>query len=794
MSDKKKTRQPDPFRVVQGEDNSETWKDFREAFLDYALVEYLKSGTPCKQQDSLCNTLQNIIKTLDKKFAPHGNKHFHRHLFARIRQSGAESVSDFVDRVMKAVKPCKFSQETELTINQLTWKQQLFQVAGETEGERSSDSEGEHEETYVEEHGIFTISKPEENKRKGRKFFAVLELPTDMSLRAQIDSGATVSAMSLVTYRKILAGKAAENPLDETRSTVLKAYNNAEMKSLGEFNLKCRYNNQQHSIPFQVLDDSVETLLSGHECLRMGILKVHGSVEQVLKVLKGVDVQLIRRAAPRRPAIATREAFIERIRNMEKEGIIVKVEHPTEWISNAVVVPKADGSVRITLDPAELNKAMKRPRYAMPTLEDHLPVLAKAKWFTICDAKDGFFQLKLQEDSTDLTNFWTPLGRYKYLGMPQGISSAPEEYQQRQMRAYDNLKGCLVVADDTLIYGVGETEEGKSHTSTEKLQLCLKEVRYMRHIISSQGVRSDPKKIKAIEEMARPENSKAVERFLGMVNYHLPFIPQLSDLTAPLREVIKKGNQFVWMESQEKAFNAIKKRLTDSPTLAFYDAKEPVTIQTDSSDLGVGAVMLQGGRPVCYDSHALSEAEKGYIAMEKETLAIVSCCLRWHHLLYGKKYIIVETDHKPLVRRLEKSLEECPKRLQRMRLTLQRFDLKVKYIPGHTNVIADTLSRAPLRDPRAQSHAETLYRLDLEAIRTHDGTAISDPVLEEIRRHTVRDEECIGLIRAMKERSTIGREALLANFRTFKEGIRSDESIIFIGRACYIPKSLRRDM
>lgn len=128
---------------------------------------------------------------------------------------------------------------------------------------------------------------------------------------------------------------------------------------------------------------------------------------------------------------------------MEKEGIIRKVEHPTEWISNSNLVPK--------LDPAELNKAIRRPRYAMPTLEDHLPMLAKAKWFTICDAKDGFFQLKLQEDSTDLTTFWTPLGRYKYLRMPQGISSAPEQYQQRQLQAYDNLKGCLVVADDTLI-------------------------------------------------------------------------------------------------------------------------------------------------------------------------------------------------------------------------------------------------------------------------------------------------------------------------------------------------------
>ena len=91
-------------------------------------------------------------------------------------------------------------------------------------------------------------------------------------------------------------------------------------------------------------------------------------------------------------------------------------------------MPKADGSVRITLDPKDLNKAIRRPRYIMPTLEDHLPMLARAKWFTICDAKDGFFQLPLHSESTDLTTFWTPVGRYKYLRMPQGIASAPEEY------------------------------------------------------------------------------------------------------------------------------------------------------------------------------------------------------------------------------------------------------------------------------------------------------------------------------------------------------------------------------
>ena len=161
---------------------------------------------------------------------------------------------------------------------------------------------------------------------------------------------------------------------------------------------------------------------------------------------------------PRRVPVPLKAKLKTKIEEMEKQRIIVKETGPTEWISSLVAVQKP-GKLRVCIDPRDLNKAIKRPKYQMPTVDEVLPKLAKAKVFTVLDAKDGFYQVKLDKESSLLTTFWTPFGRYRYLRMPQGISSAPEEYQRRQNEALVGLDGVEVIADDILCYGSGETME-----------------------------------------------------------------------------------------------------------------------------------------------------------------------------------------------------------------------------------------------------------------------------------------------------------------------------------------------
>jgi hypothetical protein len=143
---------------------------------------------------------------------------------------------------------------------------------------------------------------------------------------------------------------------------------------------------------------------------------------------------------PRRIAVTLHQEVKTKLAELEEKNIIVKETEPTEWISSMVVVAKP-GKIRISLDPKDLNKAIKRPKYQMPTLDELLPKLGNAKVFTTLDAKDGFYQISLDEASSKLTTFWTPLGRYRYLRVPFGISSAPEEFESTLHERLGDLEG-----------------------------------------------------------------------------------------------------------------------------------------------------------------------------------------------------------------------------------------------------------------------------------------------------------------------------------------------------------------
>ncbi|RLJ22814.1 hypothetical protein DJ031_00215, partial [bacterium endosymbiont of Escarpia laminata] len=161
---------------------------------------------------------------------------------------------------------------------------------------------------------------------------------------------------------------------------------------------------------------------------------------------------------PRKVAYALKDEFLKKIEALEAQGVIAKVETPTQWISSCLAVRKANGSVRVCIDPSDLNKAIRRNHFSLPTIEEVLPTLTNAKIFSLVDAKDGFLQVKLTDESSYLTTFWTPAGKYRWLRMPFGISSSPEEFQRRLQQALEGLEGISTVADDILIVGRGQTE------------------------------------------------------------------------------------------------------------------------------------------------------------------------------------------------------------------------------------------------------------------------------------------------------------------------------------------------
>ena len=350
-------------------------------------------------------------------------------------------------------------------------------------------------------------------------------------------------------------------------------------------------------------------------------------------------------APRRRIPVARVQRVNEALERLCEDGVIAPVTQPTDWLSNMLIKEKPNGNLRICIDPSQtINRAIKRPIYTIPTIEEKLPHLTKAKVFTIVDVSEAFHNVVLDEPSSPLTTFQGPNGRYRYLRMPFGISSSPEEYQRRQQEFLEGLEGVINIADDICVYGCGDTEEeaNEDHDknlitllnrcrerdlrlSAKKIQFKSASVSFMGHILTNKGVAPDPSKVNAIQEMPRPDDRNGVQRFLGMCQYLSKFCPRLSEVVLPLRDLIKMNVEFMWTDVHEKSFNSAKDLIISRNILQYYDVTLPVVLQVDASEEAIGGVLLQDGKPVCFTSHTLDSTEKNYAQIEKECLAIVTC-------------------------------------------------------------------------------------------------------------------------------------------------------------------------
>ena len=417
--------------------------------------------------------------------------------------------------------------------------------------------------------------------------------------------------------------------------------------------------------------------------------------------------------APRRVPVALREQLKSELNELVSDGIIAPTSEPTEWISSLVVVRKKNGKLRLCLDPQDLNRAVLREHYQLPTIEDVATRLHGAKVFTTLDVSKAFWSIKLSNQSSYMCTFNTPFGRYRWLRLPYGLSSAPEIFQRRMHEVVEGLHGTEVIADDFVVVGFGETHDAALHDhdvnleaflercmqkalklNAEKCKFRQTEVPFIGHIATDKGLKVQPERVRAIIDMPKPTDTAGVQRLLGMVQYLEKFLPHLSSVTQPLRELTQKDVEFVWQHPQEKAISELKQMLSRAPVLRYYNPSEPVMVQCDASKSGLGATLMQGGQPVAFASRSMTAAETRYAQIEKELLAIQWACHKFDIYLFGRDVVHVESDHKPLENIFKKNLADAPLRLQRMLLKLQRYNVQVTYKRGAEMYIADTLSRS----------------------------------------------------------------------------------------------------
>ena len=229
--------------------------------------------------------------------------------------------------------------------------------------------------------------------------------------------------------------------------------------------------------------------------------------------------------------------------------------------------------VRLCIDPKPLNRALNRNHFPTSTIEDVLPELSNAWIFTVADDKNGFWQIRLDEESSYLTTFGTPWGKYRWMRLPFGVSPAPEEFQRKMNEIVAGLDGVKAVHDDILIVVCGDNDaeaiadhdrklklffdrcrQANLKLNKEKLKLRKTQVRFTGHVISKEGLQVDKTKVIATENIPTPIDEKSVQRLLGMTNFVKRFLPKLSEVTEPLGQLIRKDTEFCWKAEHEKSF------------------------------------------------------------------------------------------------------------------------------------------------------------------------------------------------------------------------------------------------
>lgn len=700
----------------------------------------------------------------------------------------------------------------------------------------------------------FFVDSIHSNIKNGQAFIKFMVGPHSSPVKFKLDTGSQANIIPEHVYDKLGLCGVLQIPKRK-----LSAYNGGTLHTLGVCRLSCTYKNKTHNIEFYIVDTTNTPILGLQTCLDLALIKLVYSVDtscieqiesdktnvesqssvlthekaslsdsssqfldkpSVLKqyspVFKGIGlfpgeckIQLDPNAVPvvhppRRVPFALRDKLKQELDRMEKANIIAKVSTPTEWVNSLVVVEKSN-KLRVCLDPRDLNKAILRPHYPMRTLDDILPHLTGAKYFTKLDARSGYWTIKLAEESSYLTTFNTPFGRFRFCRLPFGLKSSQDEFQRKIDECFEGLPGIVAIVDDILVYGRTRQEHDKNLRSVlersiekgirlneDKLEVGVTQVPYFGHIISSEGLKPDPSKVSAVKDMQPPRNKAELETVLGMINYLAKFAPNLSEITSPLRSLLVKDVQFSWDHPQAQAFEKVKEVITQSPVLAYFDHDKDLTLQVDASKFGLGATLMQDGKPIAFASKSLTQSEINNAQIEKEMFAILFGCKHFHQFVYGR-LVHIETDHKPLVSIMSKPLHVAPPRLQRMMLQLQRYDLILHHLPGKSIPVADTLSRnfQPHTYPKLSEGMDVHVHTVLKSI------PISDCKLEQVRNATVKDPQLVMLKQIILAGWPECRKScppLVLDYWNHRDELTYTNGLILKGTKIVIPKDLRSEM
>jgi hypothetical protein len=395
----------------------------------------------------------------------------------------------------------------------------------------------------------------------------------------------------------------------------------------------------------------------------------------------------------------------KQVKELLLQGLIEPSNSP--YGAPILFVGKKDGTLRMCCDWRRLNSQTIKSRYPLPRIDHLLDQLQGSIVFSALDLTAGYHQILIRPEDVPKTAFTTPFGHYQFKVMSFGLCNAPATFQQAMNDAFRPLlnKGVLVYMDDILIHAKSAEHHAElleevmklltKHDYYCRLPKCefeQKELKYLGHIVSGEGVKVNPAKTKVIEDWPQPTSVKQVRAFLGLANYFRKFVQGFSKLTGPLVRLTRKDVRWgldTWTPECQQAFEGVQYALSHAPVLALPDFSKPMEVISDASITGMGAVLMQEGRPLAYESRRLTDAQVKWTTTEQELWAVYQALTVWRCYLEGLKFTVI-TDHNPLVH--IPTQPNLSRKQARWVEFLQRFDFKWEYRPGRINV-ADPLSR-----------------------------------------------------------------------------------------------------
>ena len=426
----------------------------------------------------------------------------------------------------------------------------------------------------------------------------------------------------------------------------------------------------------------------------------------------------------RHVAYALQKTFKEDLEYLQEMDIItpLEVDEMEEWCNSFVLVPKANGKVRLCLDPAQLNQALIRLIHRGPTLNDIIPSLNNEQYMSIIDVSSGYHNLRLAMQSSCLTIFACPFGRYRYKCLPFGAVLVGNMFQCKiGCRIFNGMPNVFGIAD---ILVIGYDQDGADHDKAvysmlrqcqdadlklnkDKCHFRCTSIPFFGKVVSRQGIQPDLQKIRALTEMPVLKNKKELQAFLCIINYLSKFSPGMAEVCKPPQKLTSSKTIWTWNASYQQLFNKAKSIIV-AVCMKFYDDTKLLCLETDASGIGFRAALLQLCNktdcqkvmapdntilcPITFASNSLTGAEQRYSNIEHEALGILHGLEKFHHYCFSREVLII-TDHKPLISMLKKDGATLLQHIQCILLKIHQYRVQIIYKPGPEIFIADWLSR-----------------------------------------------------------------------------------------------------